>query len=158
MRKKSALPWLWLSLAVIIIDQVIKYWVVHNLAYQQPYPLFPSVNLTLAFNSGAAYSFLGNAGGWQVYLFSAISVVISIIFIIWLARIPRSMILRGLGLGLIIGGALGNFVDRVRLTYVVDYIDFYIKSWHFATFNFADASIFVGAFFLVLSLIYSPES
>ena len=155
--KKTALPWLWLSVVIIVIDQFIKHWAVTHLSYQEPRKLFVFLNLNLAYNAGAAFSFLGNAGGWQVYFFSAISIVIAIIFTVWLARLPRAFILRGLGLGLIIGGALGNFIDRVRLTYVIDYIDFHIGHWHFATFNFADASICVGAVCLLISLMFFSE-
>lgn len=153
-KRKSALPWLWLSAVIIVIDQLIKLSVVHKLVYQQPHPVLPFLSLTLVYNPGAAFSFLGSAGGWQIYLFASISVIIAIIFTVWLARIPRSFIWRGLGLGLIIGGALGNFIDRIRLTYVIDYVDFHIGTWHFATFNFADSVICIGAFFLVFSLIY----
>lgn len=156
-KRKTAMPWLWLSLVIILIDQLVKFSVVHNLAYQQPYVVFPFLNFTLVYNPGAAFSFLGDAGGWQIYFFAAISLIIALIFTVWLARLSRSMVWRGLGLGLIIGGAIGNFIDRVRLTYVIDYIDFHIGSWHFATFNFADSAICIGAFFLVFSLIYSPN-
>ncbi|OGO93552.1 MAG: signal peptidase II [Coxiella sp. RIFCSPHIGHO2_12_FULL_42_15] len=158
MRKKTALPWLWLSVVVIILDQLLKYWVVSHFQYHQLWPLLSFLNLTLAFNPGAAFSFLGSASGWQIYFFSAISLLIAILFIVWLAQIPRGYHWRGLALSLIIGGAIGNFIDRVRLGYVIDFVDFHLRGWHFATFNLADSAICVGAFFLILSLLFASES
>lgn len=156
-KNKGALPWLWLSAVIIVIDQLSKYWATTHLTYQEPQPLVSFLNFNLAYNPGAAFSFLGNAGGWQVYLFLGISLLVSIFLIIWLSRIPRQMVWLATGLSLIIGGALGNFIDRLRLSYVIDFIDFHIKTWHFDTFNIADASITVGAFFLIFSLIYQPK-
>lgn len=154
---RSGLPWLWLSAIIIVIDQLIKLWIVHNFQYQQPVAIFPFLNFNLAYNPGAAFSFLGDAGGWQVYFFASLSFIIAVGFIIWLARSPRSLLLRCLGISLIVGGALGNFIDRVRLTYVIDYVDFHVKGWHYATFNFADAAVCVGAFLLILSMLLKRE-
>lgn len=150
---KSGLPWLWLSLVIIILDQVTKYFVVRHLTLYQPVELLSFLNFTLAYNRGAAFSFLGQAGGWQIYFFAGLSLIIAILFIVWLAQLPRSMVWRGLALSLIIGGAIGNFIDRVRLTYVIDFVDFHIKGWHFATFNVADSAITIGAIILVLNLL-----
>lgn len=152
--KKAAWPWLWLSVFIILLDQLSKYLVVHHMAYGKPLYVLPFLNFTLNFNSGAAFSFLGRAGGWQIYLFAAISLVVSAVLIVWLGRLKRSDAMMAAGLSLIIGGALGNFIDRVRLTYVIDFLDFHIKAWHFATFNVGDSAICIGAFLLIVRLLF----
>lgn len=158
MRKKTCLPWLWLSAIIIVIDQLSKYWVSHHLTLYKPVTCLSFLNLLLAYNSGAAYNFLAKGGGWQIYFFAIISFVIAVVFIIWLAQLPRSMYWRALGISLIIGGAIGNFIDRVRLTYVIDFIDFHIRDWHFAIFNIADSAITVGAIILLLSLLFAKKT
>ena len=150
---KKAWPWLWLSVFIIILDQVSKYIAVHYMVYGKPVYIFPFFNLSLNFNPGASFGFLGDAGGWQIYLFAAISLIVAIILVIWLGRIKRSDGLMAAGLSLIVGGALGNFIDRVRLTYVIDFFDFHIKNWHFATFNVADSAICIGAFLVILRML-----
>ncbi len=150
--------WLLLSGVVVAIDQLSKWFAVNHLVFQQPYRLTSFFNLTLNFNAGAAFSFLGNAGGWQVYLFQAISAVITVFLGVWLLQLKTSKKLQALALSLLIGGAIGNLIDRVRLTYVVDFFDFHIKGWHYATFNVADSAVCVGAFFLILNLIWQRNS
>ena len=108
-------------------------------------PVFPWFNLTLQHNTGAAFSFLSNAGGWQRYFFSAVAVVISIALAIWLLRLSPGQWLLALGLGLILGGALGNLWDRLALGYVVDFISVHYGGWYFPAFNIADSAITVGA-------------
>lgn len=154
---KKAWVWLWLSALVIALDQITKYLVVHHLEFGQPVKILPFFNFTLNYNPGAAFSFLGAQGGWQVYLFAAISLIVAVILLVWLGRIKRSDGLMAAGVSLIIGGALGNFIDRIRLTYVIDFLDFHIKSWHYATFNVADSAICVGAFLLILRMLLSPR-
>lgn len=146
--------WLLLSIVIIGLDQLSKYLVVQHLQFQQPYFLTPFFNLNLNFNAGAAFSFLSNAGGWQIHLFQGISIVASIVLIAWLLLLKPSENIKALGLSLIIGGAIGNLIDRVRLNYVVDFFDFHINTWHFATFNVADSAVCVGAFFLILSMVW----
>ena len=160
MRKtKTGLIWLWLSALVVVLDQLVKVWMMQHLSNHQVMPVFFSwLNFSLAFNAGAAFSFLGNAGGWQVYFFSAISLFIVILFSVWLVRMPRCFYWRGLGLSLIIGGAVGNLIDRLRFNYVVDFIDVHFGGWHFATFNIADSAISVGAFFLIVSLLFAKHA
>lgn len=155
--KKSALVWLWLSVVVIILDQLGKFLVLHNLNYQEALRLTSFLNFTLTYNPGAAFSFLDSAGGWQIYVFVAISLVVAVIFILWLRQTPRTFFWRALGLSLIIGGAIGNCIDRLRLTYVVDFIDFHVRGWHFATFNVADSAVCIGAFCLIFSMFYIPR-
>jgi signal peptidase II len=114
-------------------------------------PITPFLNITLAHNTGAAFSFLGSAGGWQQYLFTSIAIIVSIVMVIWIYRLPSSDRWTAYALALIIGGALGNLGDRVMLGYVVDFIDFYVGTWHFAAFNLADSAICVGAGILLLT-------
>lgn len=155
---RSGLNWLWLSVAVVIGDQWLKLIALRHLEYQQPLEISSWLNFTLAYNRGAAFSFLGSAGGWQVYFFAFISILIVLLFTTWLVRTPVGQVWRRLGLACVIGGAIGNLIDRVRLNYVIDYVDFHIKSWHFATFNLADAAISVGACCLIISLLQHKES
>lgn len=154
---KKAWPWLWLSVLVIALDQLTKYFVVNHLEFGQPVSVVPFFNFTLNYNPGAAFSFLGGQSGWQVYLLAAISLVVVAILIVWLGRVKRSDTLMAMGICLIIGGALGNFIDRVRLTYVVDFLDFHVKNWHYPTFNIADSAICVGVFLLVLRALLTPN-
>jgi len=153
------MSWLLLSVAVIIADQWLKFWSLGHLMYQQPKIIFSSwLNFTLAFNRGAAFSFLGSAGGWQIYFFALISLLIVLLFTIWLWRTPAGYYWRSLGLGLVIGGAVGNLIDRLRLNYVIDFVDVHFSTWHFATFNLADAAISVGAGCLIVSLLVSRHT
>ena len=95
-------------------------------------------------NSGAAFSFLSNAGGWQRYLFTAIAFIASIALMVWLNRMPRSNLLLALGVGLILGGAVGNLIDRVMLGYVIDFVSFHYQQSYFPAFNLADSAITLG--------------
>jgi len=155
LRKNSM--WLLLSVLIIALDQASKYWAKAHLQFQQPYWLTSFFNLNLNFNAGAAFSSLSNEGGWQIHLFQGISIIVSIILIVWLLLLGSKQNLKALGLSLIIGGAIGNLIDRIRLNYVVDFFDFHLKDWHFATFNVADSAVCVGAFFLILSMIWQRD-
>lgn len=152
--RKSALSWTWVSLLVIVFDQATKYLALHHLSYDKPVAILPFLNFALRFNMGAAFSFLGGASGWQIYLLSAIAFVASVVLLLWLRQLKRSDAIAAIPLCLILGGAIGNLVDRVRFGYVVDFIDFHIRTWHFATFNVADAAVSIGAALLILRLLY----
>ena len=143
----------WLTLAVIILDQVTKLLAEQYLVYGQPVGLMPQLNLTLAYNTGAAFSFLHDAGGWQHMFFIVIAVSMSIIILVILFRTPRKDLQLAISLWLILGGAIGNLIDRIRIQKVVDFIDFYVGNWHFATFNVADAAISVGAVLLIMDAL-----
>ena len=146
----SALPWLFLSAAIIVLDQLIKVIVLANLHPFVAHPVIPGfLNWTLAFNTGAAFSFLANQAGWQRWLFSVLAVLVSAVLIRWLTKIPRDDWRSALPLALVIGGALGNLIDRVRLGHVVDFIQVYHGSWAFPSFNIADSAISIGAVLLV---------
>ena len=143
--------YLLLALAVLLLDQLSKLWV---LASYQPYevqPLLPVFNMTLVFNKGAAFSFLSDAGGWQRWFFTGLASLVSIVLLGWLLRLKSDERLTGLSLALILGGALGNLLDRVRLGQVVDFLDFYWRQWHWPAFNLADSAIFIGVVLMLLS-------
>lgn len=140
----------WLALVVVIIDQASKLLAESNLTYAQPVELIPYLNLTLAYNTGAAFSFLHDAGGWQHLFFIVIAVTMSLIILVILYRTSRKDLQMCIALWLILGGAIGNLIDRVRIHKVVDFIDFHISQWHFATFNVADAAISIGAVLLIM--------
>jgi signal peptidase II len=143
--RRSALRWLLLAVLVIVLDQISKAAASHFLEYARPVALLPWFDLTLHHNSGAAFSFLSNAGGWQRWLFAALAIAVSVMLVLWLWRLPPSQRLLALGLALVLGGALGNLVDRLWLGYVVDFISVHYRGHYFPTFNIADAAISCGA-------------
>ncbi len=146
--------WLLLAALVIVLDQWTKWIATTNLVYARPVEVFPGLNWTLLHNTGAAFSFLSDAGGWQHWLFIGLAIAISLALTIWMFAIPKNIWMRQLPLALIIGGAVGNVIDRIRLGYVVDFIDVYVGSSHWPAFNIADSAICVGAVgFIVLGYI-----
>ena len=149
--KPTAQIWLVLSALVIALDQLTKEIALSNLEPFKPHEVIPGfLNWTLAFNTGAAFSFLHDAGGWQRWLFSALALVVSVVLIVWLRRLPRSDWRTALPLALVVGGAIGNLVDRVRLGRVTDFIEVYHGQWSWPAFNVADSAISVGAVLLIL--------
>lgn len=145
--------WLWLSLAVVILDQATKYMALAYLQFGHPVAVIPFLNFRLAFNPGAAFSFLSDAGGWQRWFFVVLTLGVTVFLLTWLLRLRPPARLLGLALSLIIGGAVGNLVDRLRFGYVVDFIDFYVDNWHWPTFNVADSAITVGVAFMLLDSV-----
>jgi signal peptidase II len=152
---RSALVWLWLSVAVIAIDQITKMVALTQLAPHEPVPVLPFLNWTLVFNTGAAFSFLSDASGWQRWLFSVLALAVSAMLVIWLRRTPRQHIRVALPYALILAGALGNVIDRIRFGHVVDFIDVHWQGWHFPAFNIADSAISIGAVLLITSLLFA---
>lgn len=146
----KSLPFFGLALAVILLDQLTKGLASDGLQYGQPVEVFFWFNLTLQHNTGAAFSFLNDAGGWQRYFFSGAAIVISTLLVVWLYRMPRGQLLLAVSLGLILGGALGNLWDRLTLGYVVDFISWHYNNHYFPAFNIADSAITVGAFGMIL--------
>ena len=145
------LRWLWISLLVVIFDQAAKQIAEAQLTPHQAVNLFPYFDWYLTYNTGAAFSFLANAGGWQRWLFTVIAIVISIVIVQWVRKLPSEDTLTAASLCLILGGAIGNLIDRVYLGHVIDYIQVWLGSYPFPAFNIADASISVGAALLILS-------
>ena len=149
--KPNALGWLLVSAIVIALDQLTKHIALSALQPYAPHEVIPGVlNWTLAFNTGAAFSFLHDAGGWQRWLFSALAITVSLVLIVWLRRLPRSDWRTALPLSLVIGGALGNLIDRVRFGHVTDFIEVYYLQWSWPAFNIADSAICVGAVLLIV--------
>jgi signal peptidase II len=145
--------WFIISIVVLILDQSSKYWVESVLTPYKPMPVMPMLNITLAYNTGAAFSFLSGAGGWHRWFFAGFSSIVSIILFIWLWRTPIKDRLQSFGVSFVLGGAVGNLIDRAFNGYVVDFVDVYYQYHHFATFNLADSAICVGAGALILDLL-----
>ncbi|MDH3388416.1 MAG: signal peptidase II [Gammaproteobacteria bacterium] len=145
------LKWLWISLTVIILDQATKQIAEARLVPHQPVNLFPYFDWYLTYNTGAAFSFLASAGGWQRWLFTVIAIVISAVILQWLRKLPAEETVTAISLSLILGGAIGNLIDRVYLGHVIDYIQVWLGSYPWPAFNIADAAISVGAIMLIVS-------
>lgn len=141
----------WLSLAMVLVglDQLTKVLAEDWLAPYEPVPLLPFLNLTLMYNEGAAFSLLSQAGGWQRWFFIAVGLGVTGVLVAWLRGLKTSERLQALGLTLIIGGALGNLIDRILYGRVVDFIDVYYGRWHWPAFNLADSAITVGVVLLI---------
>ncbi|MBN9231876.1 MAG: signal peptidase II [Legionella sp. 40-6] len=149
--------WFALSLLLVFVDQLTKYWAGLYLIPYKPMPIVPCLNFTLAFNTGAAFSFLSGAGGWHRWFFASFSVLMSIVLMIWLYRTPAQSKLLCAAISFVLGGAVGNLIDRAFYGYVVDFIDVYYQHHHFATFNIADAAISIGAALFILELFMSQK-
>jgi signal peptidase II len=143
--RRSSLRWCWLSLVIILVDQLTKYFAVKFLTLYEPTPVLSFFNLTLLHNTGAAFSFLSNTGSLATWLFSSVALIISVGIIFYLGRLPSRQHWAACALALVLGGALSNLIDRLCYGYVIDFLDFYYSHWHFAAFNVADAAISVGA-------------
>lgn len=144
--RSNALPWLTVSVAVVALDQLSKAWVLARLPEFQPVPVIDGFwNWFRTYNTGAAFSFLSDAGGWQKYLFVALALVISAVLVGWLSRTPRGEWKTALPFALVIGGAIGNLVDRLQHGHVVDFIQWYWRGHYWPAFNVADSAIVVGA-------------
>ena len=154
----TILRWYILSAFVVLADQLTKNIVTENFLYGENLNVFSGVNLILIHNAGAAFSFLSDAGGWQRWLFLLISLIVSIILAAWLYRLKKTQFFMPLSLSLILGGAIGNLIDRIFLGYIIDFIDIFYKSYHWPVFNIADASITLGvAIFIINNLVVSKN-
>jgi signal peptidase II len=141
------------SVVVIFFDWYTKALASDALELYRPIEVFPWLNMTLAHNYGAAFSFLSDAGGWQRWFFIVLASGVSLMLLVWLLRLPRQEWLTGLGLSMILGGAIGNLIDRIQLGYVVDFIDVYYQQWHYPAFNVADSAITCGVVLLLLDML-----
>ncbi len=148
---RGASNWLWLSAFVVLLDQATKVLVASSLDLYERVVLLPVLELTRLHNEGAAFSLLADASGWQRWFFILLALGVSVVLMIWLRRIrtPEQTVL-ALGLSLVLGGALGNVIDRVWLGHVVDFIHFHWGQWYFPAFNVADSAITIGAGCLLL--------
>ena len=149
--------WYLLACLIVVFDQLTKYWVSSVFSYGETLELLPVLNLTLVHNLGAAFSFLSDAGGWQRWFFAIVSLVVSIVLVVWLYRLPARQTLLASALALVLGGAIGNLWDRVVLGYVIDFIDVHYQQYHWPAFNVADAAITLGAVLLILESFLAPK-
>lgn len=150
MARTGALKWLWLSAALVALDQLSKLWIERGLELGEMRTLLPVFNIVRAHNAGAAFSFLAAASGWQRWLFTLIAAGVSVLLITWMRRLPSTARLLPAALALILGGAIGNLIDRLRYGHVIDFLDFHWGAAHFWVFNVADSGITVGAALLLL--------
>ena len=153
-RAGSSVSWLILSAVVIVLDQISKSYIVQHFGEFEFIRILPVLDITRMHNVGAAFSFLASASGWQRWVFIGLAVTVSLGIIVWLSRLPRSAHkLLACGLALVLGGAVGNLIDRVRLGYVIDFIHFHWNAAYFPAFNVADSAITVGAACLLLDAL-----
>ena len=153
-------PWVGFVLAAVVIgiDQYTKALASAELQYRIPVEITSWFDLMLAHNTGAAFSFLASAGGWQRWFLAGVALVVSVVVGVWLTRLKRSEQLLGIALGLVLGGGLGNLIDRVSLGYVVDFISWHYNDWYWPAFNIADSAICVGAVLLVWDSFFGESS
>lgn len=151
---KMTFVWLLLSVLIIILDLWTKRMATESLTLYRPLELTSWLNMTLAHNYGAAFSFLSDAGGWQRWLFTGLAFGVTLVLLVWLVRLPAQQKLTGAALGLIIGGAVGNLIDRIVNGYVVDFIDVYYLHWHWPAFNMADSAITCGVVLLLIDGLF----
>ena len=149
--------WFSLSALIIIVDQITKYVASQMLLMHEPVAILPFFNFTLMHNPGAAFSFLADQGGWQRWLFAGLALGVSIVLAIWLYRLKTHEKWLALALSLVLGGAIGNLIDRVYYGYVIDFIDVYYNTSHWPAFNIADAAISIGAVMLIIDTFRSKE-
>jgi signal peptidase II len=147
---RGNLMFLWLSALVVSLDQWSKYLIEHRLAFMQAIDVLPVLQITRLHNMGVAFSFFDYAGGWQRWVFTALAVVVSIAMAVWLSRIERGAHVLSSAVALILGGAIGNAIDRIRLGHVIDFIYAHWNEHYFPAFNVADSAITVGAGLLLL--------
>lgn len=152
-----AAVWLLLSALIVLADQLSKSYIVSHYGEFEFTTVLPILDITRMHNVGAAFSFLATASGWQRWLFITLAVTVSIGIVVWLYRMPRSNGLLACGLALVLGGAIGNVIDRIRLGAVVDFIHFHWNRAYFPAFNVADSAITVGAACLILDALLEPR-
>lgn len=161
MRNQSLgrLPWLWLTLLIVVVDQASKVYFESRLSLYQQIVVIPEYfSWTLAYNTGAAFSFLADSGGWQRWLFALIALAVSVVLVVWLKRLKPTDTWLAIALALVLGGALGNLYDRVMLGHVVDFVLLHWRNqYYFPAFNVADSAISIGAVMLALDMFKSDK-
>ncbi|MGI2066467.1 signal peptidase II [Shewanella sp. MF08487] len=156
--KDSGLRWYWVAVLVFLADQLSKQWVLANFDLYESVKLLPFFSFTYVRNYGAAFSFLSEAGGWQRWLFTVVAVGFSTLLTVWLRKQSAALWKLNLAYTLVIGGALGNLIDRLMHGFVIDFIDFYWNKSHYPAFNIADAAIFIGAVLIIWDAFLSGKS
>jgi len=148
--RRGSLSYLWLTALVIALDQTTKAAIEHSLGLYQSIVVLPVLDITRAHNTGAAFSFLAGEAGWQRWLFTVLAIVVSVALVLWLRRIDFEARVLASSVALILGGALGNVIDRLRLGHVIDFIHVHWGEHYFPAFNVADSAITIGAALLLL--------
>jgi signal peptidase II len=143
------LKWLWLSILALFLDQVSKLAIAGSMTLYQSIQIMPFFKLTYVHNTGAAFSFLSEAGGWQRWFFAGLALAISVVIAVWLTRLKKHETLLAVALALVLGGAVGNLIDRLAYGYVIDFLDVYYDSWHWPAFNIADSAITLGVMLML---------
>jgi len=146
-----------IAIVVISIDQLTKIWALNALVLHQPEALFAGLNMTLVYNSGMAFSMFDESGDVGRWLLSGLAIVISVVLLVWLWRLHHSERLLAVALGFVLGGAVGNVIDRIQLGYVVDFVDVYYQTWHWPAFNVADSAITLGAILLLWDTFFGKH-
>jgi len=156
--RQSGLKWWWIAAAAIVLDQLTKLWIVDSIPNGGSVTVLPVLNIIHTYNPGAAWSMFANAGGAQRWIFSGLAVVVSVVLVYWLRRLQLSAqaLLVG-GLTLILGGAIGNVIDRLRLGHVVDFVQVHWGNSYFPAFNVADSAISIGAVLVVLDALLEGQ-
>lgn len=152
------LRWLWLSLIVIVLDQATKQWFESSFMVYEVVNVLPFFNLTLVYNEGAAFSFLSDQSGWQRWFLAAVAVVVTTVLVIWLRGLRDQEKLTAISLGLIIGGAVGNLIDRLLFGHVIDFLDFFLGQHHWPAFNIADSAIFIGVAVMIYEVLFERNA
>jgi signal peptidase II len=152
------LKWLWVTVLTVLLDQCSKLVIDNYMKLYDSIPLIPSFNLTYVHNTGAAFSLLSNAGGWQRWLFSALAIVMIGLILGWLSRLKNHEDLMAISLAMVLGGAVGNLIDRIAYGYVIDFFDVYYQSWHWPVFNVADSAIDIGVGLMLLDHFRSKQT
>lgn len=147
----------WISAAVLVLDQASKWWAVSYLTTHPKIELLPILNISLAYNRGVAFGLFNDGGDWQRVFFSVLAVVVGIFIFNMVRRLQQQEKIMAMALMLVLGGAIGNLIDRVFLGYVIDFIDVYYQAWHWPTFNVADSAISVGAVLLVWDTLFGQK-
>lgn len=143
-----------LAIVVVVLDQVTKWMAEQWLVFAQPVPVLPFFNFMLAYNTGAAFSFLADAGGWQRWFFITLALIVSLVLVLWIWRLQADEKWQGLAMALVLGGAIGNVIDRILWGHVIDFIQLYYEQWYWPAFNIADSAITVGVVLLIIDMLW----
>lgn len=154
---QTGLRWWWLTVTFLVLDQITKHWVAGSFYLYESVNILPFFSFTYVHNTGAAFSFLADQGGWQRWFFTAIATIASVVFIVWLSKTPKENKLLSIAFALMLSGAVGNLIDRALFGYVIDFIDFHWAGYRFPAFNIADSAIFVGAVLMIAESFINGE-
>ncbi len=152
------LKWLVAAVIVVALDQATKLAADHWLIFHQPVPVMPFFNLTLSYNPGAAFSFLADHSGWQRWFFTILALAVSVFLIRWLHQIGNRDRWLSASIALVLGGAVGNLIDRLAYGHVIDFIQLYYRNWSWPVFNVADIAITLGVIGLIAHMLFNPEA